>query len=255
LNATALLSAEEERELAEHVSHGDPAARDRLIRANLRLVVHLARSYLRRGLPLEDLIAEGNLGLMRAVEGFDAAAGARFGTYASFWIKQSIRAAVIKQGKPIRLPQYLVTLLTKWGRVAAALSERLGRPPAPEEVAEALGISGGRRAAAVHALDLTAMCTVADESEDGDDSPLARVVDERGKAAEDHLLEAEDLERAFAALGRLGDRQAAVLRQRFGLDSACPMTLSEIARGMGLTRERVRQIEKEALFQLVDECV
>src|SRR3954467_7628366 len=131
INDTPLLSAEQERELAERVAQGDPYAREHMVKANLRLVVNIARGYLGKGLSLEDLIEEGNLGLMRAVEGFDGLMETRFSTYASYWIKQSIRRAVMNNGKPIRLPAYMVSLLAKWKRVTAGLTERLGRGAAP----------------------------------------------------------------------------------------------------------------------------
>src|SRR5215469_8275151 len=141
INSTPLLSAEEERELAERVSMGDPYARDHMVKANLRLVVNIARGYLGKGLCLEDLIEEGNLGLMRAVEGFDGSMETRFSTYASYWIKQSIRRAVMNNGKPIRLPAYMVSLLSKWRRATAVLAERMGRAPTHEEVGKALKLS------------------------------------------------------------------------------------------------------------------
>ena len=127
INDTPLLSATEERELAVQVALGDPYAREHMVKANLRLVVNIARGYLGKGLSLEDLIEEGNLGLMRAVEGFDGMMETRFSTYASYWIKQSIRRAVMNHGKPIRLPAYMVSLLSKWRRASAVLADRLGR--------------------------------------------------------------------------------------------------------------------------------
>ena len=141
INDTPLLSAVEERELAERVNEGDPLAREHMVKANLRLVVNIARGYLGKGLNLEDLIEEGNLGLMRAVEGFDGTMDTRFSTYASYWIKQSIRRAVMNNGKPIRLPAYMVSLLAKWRRATAVLAERLGRAPTHEEVGKALRLS------------------------------------------------------------------------------------------------------------------
>src|SRR5579883_2798630 len=133
INDTPLLSAQEERDLAQRIAAGDPYAREQMVKANLRLVVNIARGYLGKGLGLEDLIEEGNLGLLRAVEGFDGAMETRFSTYASYWIKQSIRRAVMNNGKPIRLPAYMVTLLAKWKRATSGLTERLGRAPTPEE--------------------------------------------------------------------------------------------------------------------------
>src|SRR3954470_7612531 len=141
IDTTPLLDGDKEKELAYRIEEGDAEARDHLVRANLRLVVNIARGYLGRGLGLEDLIAEGNLGLMRAVEGFDGHMETRFSTYASYWIKQSIRRAVMNNGKPIRLPAYMVSLLAKWRRASAVLGERLGRPATPEEVGKALKLS------------------------------------------------------------------------------------------------------------------
>src|SRR5213596_2421084 len=135
INETPLLNAEEEKELAYRIEDGDSEARDRMVRANLRLVVNIARSYTGKGLGLQDLIAEGNLGLMRAVEGFDPAMNTRFSTYASYWIKQSIKRAVINTGKTIRIPAYMNELLVKWRRATAKLQDKLGRNPTNEEVA------------------------------------------------------------------------------------------------------------------------
>src|SRR5438477_2719091 len=135
INETPLLNAQEERDLAYKIEDGDNEARDQMVRANLRLVVNIARSYTGKGLGLQDLIEEGNLGLLRAVEGFDASMGTRFSTYASYWIKQSIKRALVNSAKTIRIPAYMVELLSKWRRASARLCEELGRTPTPEEVA------------------------------------------------------------------------------------------------------------------------
>src|SRR5216683_7096863 len=140
INETPLLSADEEKQLALRIEEGDSEARDHMVRANLRLVVNIARSYTGKGLGLQDLIAEGNLGLMRAVEGFDPAMNTRFSTYASYWIKQSIKRALVNTAKTIRIPAYMVELLVKWRRASAKLHLDLGRPPTPEEVAKTLGL-------------------------------------------------------------------------------------------------------------------
>src|ERR671926_662611 len=141
INETSLLNAEEEKQLAYRIEGGDSEARDRMVRANLRLVVNIARGYTGKGLSLQDLIEEGNLGLLRAVEGFDPAVGTRFSTYASYWIKQSIKRALVNTAKPIRIPAYMVELLAKWRRATAKLQEELGRAPTPEEVARVLGLA------------------------------------------------------------------------------------------------------------------
>ena len=140
INETALLTPQDEQDLAVAIGEGDIRARDRMVRANLRLVVNIARGYTGKGLGLQDLIEEGNLGLLRAVEGFDPAMGTRFSTYASYWIKQSIKRALINSAKTIRIPAYMVELLSKWRRASTRLSEELGRSPTPEEVARVLGL-------------------------------------------------------------------------------------------------------------------
>src|SRR5438552_7840195 len=140
INETALLSAEEEKLLALRIEEGDSEARDHMIRANLRLVVNIARSYIGKGLGLEDLVAEGNLGLLRAVEGFDPTMNTRFSTYASYWIKQSIKRAVVNTAKTIRVPAYMAELLSKWRRATNKLTDELGRTPTDEEVARMVGV-------------------------------------------------------------------------------------------------------------------
>src|SRR3989475_2191997 len=140
INETALLSADEEKQLAHRIEAGDGEARDRMVRANLRLVVNIARSYTGKGVGLQDLIEEGNLGLLRAVEGFDPNMNTRFSTYASYWIKQSIKRALVNTAKTIRIPAYMVELLAKWRRASAKLQDELGRPPTHEEVAMSLDL-------------------------------------------------------------------------------------------------------------------
>src|SRR5204863_7922716 len=140
INETALLTAAEEKELAYRIEVGDAAARDRMVRANLRLVVNIARGYTGKGLALQDLIEEGNLGLLRAVEGFDPSMNTRFSTYASYWIKQSIKRALVNTAKTIRIPAYMVELLAKWRRATNQLTDELGRPPTNEETARFMGL-------------------------------------------------------------------------------------------------------------------
>ncbi len=251
INNTPLLSAEEERELAERVALGDPCARDHMVKANLRLVVNIARGYLGKGLCLEDLIEEGNLGLMRAVEGFDGMMDTRFSTYASYWIKQSIRRAVMNNGKPIRLPAYMVSLLSKWKRVTTGLTERLGRPPTLDEVGKVLRLSKkkvGIVAKAIQVNNLTPHAEGSDEDSVALDDVLT---DERSRTPDDLLIEADDLDRIFKRISQLEEREATVIRMRFGLAPFVPMTLREVGENLGLTRERVRQLESQALMKLV----
>lgn len=250
INDTPLLTAAEESELAARVAEGDPRARDRMVKANLRLVVNIARGYLGKGLCLEDLIEEGNLGLMRAVEGFDGTMETRFSTYASYWIKQSIRRAVMNNGKPIRLPAYMVSLLAKWKRVTATLTDRLGRPPSPDEVGKTLRLSKKKVGIVAKAIQVNALTP---HSEHADDDGFALddvLTDERCKAPDALLIEADDLERILTQLDELDEREATVIRMRFGLEPYLPMTLREVGENLSLTRERVRQLENQALAKL-----
>ncbi len=251
INDTPLLSAQEERELAERVAMGDPLAREHMVKANLRLVVNIARGYLGKGLNLEDLIEEGNLGLMRAVEGFDGMMSTRFSTYASYWIKQSIRRAVMNNGKPIRLPAYMVSLLSKWRRATAVLAERLGRAPSHEEVGKALRLSKKKMGIVAKAIRVNNLTPHSENFEDSGPALDDVLADERNKGAETQLIEADDLDRIFEFLGSLEDREATVIRMRFGLDSYNAMTLREVGENLGLTRERVRQLESHALQKLM----
>jgi RNA polymerase primary sigma factor len=256
INATPLLTAEEERSLASRVLEGDPYAREHMVKANLRLVVNIARGYLNKGLSLEDLIEEGNLGLMRAVEGYDGTMDTRFSTYASYWIKQSIRRSVMNHGKPIRLPAYMVSLLSKWRRVSVVLTDRLGRTPTPEEIGKALRLSKKKVGIVAKAIKVNNLTPRAEGSDEDGGFVIDDVLtDERIRPPDDVLGEADDLERIFARISQLEDREATVIRMRFGLEPYSPMTLREIGENLGLTRERVRQLESLALARLVDTLV
>lgn len=249
INETKLLSADEERELAERIADGDVRARDRMVRANLRLVVNIARGYTGKGLGLQDLIEEGNLGLLRAVEGFDPAVGTRFSTYASYWIKQSIKRSLINSAKTIRIPAYMVELLSKWRRASARLTEELGRTPTPEEIARLLGLPKKKLPIIKKAIRIYNSTPQTDQAEVGW-SLGELVMDERAKTPEDELLETDILTHILDMLDTLESREATVLRMRFGLDTFDPHTLKEIGEQLNLTRERVRQIETEALKKL-----
>ncbi len=251
INETSLLSADEEQELADRIADGDVRARDRMVRANLRLVVNIARGYTGKGLSLQDLIEEGNLGLLRAVEGFDPAMGTRFSTYASYWIKQSIKRALINSAKTIRIPAYMVELLSKWRRANARLTEELGRTPTPEEVARVLGLQRKKLPIIKKAIRIYNSTPQTDQAEAGW-SLGEMVMDERMKTPEDELLEHDVLKHVLGMLDTMDPREATVLRMRFGLNDTEPHTLKEIGQRLGLTRERVRQIETEALNKLAD---
>ncbi|NLE37030.1 MAG: RNA polymerase sigma factor RpoD/SigA [Pirellulaceae bacterium] len=249
INETQLLSADDEQELAAAIGRGDIQARDRMVRANLRLVVNIARGYTGKGLGLQDLIEEGNLGLLRAVEGFDPAMGTRFSTYASYWIKQSIKRALINTAKTIRIPAYMVELLSKWRRASTRLAEELGRTPTPEEVARVLGLPRKKLPIIKKAIRIYNLTPQTDQAEAGW-SLGEMVMDERARTPEDELVEHDNLTHVMRQLNIMDQREATVLRMRFGLDDNEPRTLKEIGQTLGLTRERVRQIETEALAKL-----
>jgi RNA polymerase primary sigma factor len=251
INETPLLTAEDEQQLAARIADGDAEARDRMVRANLRLVVNIARGYSGKGLGLQDLIEEGNLGLLRAVEGFDPAVGTRFSTYASYWIKQSIKRALINSSKTIRIPAYMVELLSKWRRANTRLSEELGRTPTPEEIARILGLPKKKLPIIKKAIRIYNSTPQTDQTEAGW-SLGEMVMDERMKSPEDELLESDVLKHVLEMIETLDPREATVLRMRFGLGEMEPHTLKEIGEELGLTRERVRQIETEALKRLAD---
>ena len=251
INEMALLTADEEKDLARQIAVGNTGARDQMVRANLRLVVNIARGYSGKGLGLQDLIEEGNLGLLRAVEGFDPAMGTRFSTYASYWIKQSIKRALINTGKTIRIPAYMVELLSKWRRATARLTEELGRSPTPEEVARVLGLAKKKLPIIKKAIKIYNATPQTDQSEAG--WTLGdMVMDERQLTPDDALVESDCLHHVMDMLTTMDQREATVLKMRFGLENHEPRTLKEIGEQLGLTRERVRQIETEALNKMAD---
>jgi RNA polymerase primary sigma factor len=249
INETSLLSSEDEHQLALAIGAGDTQARDRMVRANLRLVVNIARGYTGKGLSLQDLIEEGNLGLLRAVEGFDPGIGTRFSTYASYWIKQSIKRALINSAKTIRIPAYMVELLSKWRRASTRLADELGRTPTPEEVARVLGLPRKKLSIIKKAIRIYNLTPQTDQAEAGW-SLGEMIMDERMRTPEDELVENDNLVHVLQQLETMDQREATVLRMRFGLDGHSPRTLKEIGETLSLTRERVRQIETEALNKL-----
>ncbi len=249
INETPLLNADEEKHLARAIESGDTEARDQMVRANLRLVVNIARGYTGKGLALQDLIEEGNLGLLRAVEGFDPNMNTRFSTYASYWIKQSIKRALVNTAKTIRIPAYMVELLAKWRRATNKLNDELGRPPTPEEIAKLLGLPKKKLNIIKKAIRVYNSAPQNDQGDAGW-SIEEMLHDSRAKTPDNEMVETDDLKHVMILLEKMEPREATVLRMRFGLNDEEPKTLKEIGECLGLTRERVRQIESEALAKL-----
>jgi RNA polymerase primary sigma factor len=244
-----LLTVQEEIDLAAKIKQGDRKAREHMIKANLRLVVKIAHDYDGLGLPLLDLINEGNIGLMKAVERFDPAKGGKLSTYAAWWIKQSIKRALANQSKTIRLPVHLVDKISRMRRIAAKLHEVFGREPTDEELGEQLGVSAFRvsqlRNASIRPASLDAPI--------GDDetNTFAEVVeDERADDPYQKFEEKTVISMLGELLTRLEPREQMILRYRFGLDGGTEKTLEDVGAKFGVTRERIRQIQNLALAKL-----
>ncbi|MGC6464431.1 MAG: sigma-70 family RNA polymerase sigma factor [Akkermansiaceae bacterium] len=249
ISQTPLLTPQEEVELAAHIKKGDKEARTLMIKANLRLVVKIAQDYANYGLPLADLISEGNIGLMKAVERFDPAKGGKLSTYGSWWIKQSIKRALANQSKTIRLPVHMVDKIAKMRRISNMLTEALGREPTDEELSEETGIPMKKLSLLKRAAQRpTSLDAPVNEGEGtsyaeiiGDEravDPLSALTDKNMFGQLDELLEVLD------------ERESQIIDARFGLNGKNPMTLEEVGREFGVTRERIRQLQNIALEKM-----
>ena len=244
-----LLQSDEEKELAQRMSEGDIAAKNRLSEANLRLVVSIAKRYVGRGMQFLDLIQEGNLGLMKAVEKFDYTKGFKFSTYATWWIKQSITRAIADQARTIRIPVHMVETINKTGRVSRQLLQTLGREPTTAEIAEKMGITEEK----VIEIQKIAQDPVSLEKPIGEeeDSHLGDFIEDNTSASPAEKAETRMLkEHLLEVLSTLTPRENEVIRKRYGLDDSRPKTLEEVGREFNVTRERIRQIEAKALRKL-----
>jgi RNA polymerase primary sigma factor len=246
---TKLLTIQEENELAARIKKGDKKARERMIKANLRLVVKIAREYEDYGMPLLDLINEGNIGLMKAVERFDPAKGAKLSTYSSWWIKQAIKRALANQSKTIRLPVHVVDKLFHMRHASMKLHEVLGREPTDEELGDELGLTAQK----VAQLRTAAIRPASLEAPLGDDesSRISDVVrDESAETPYDQLEDKTNTSMLRELVATLDSREAEILRYRFGLDGDPEKTLEEVGQKFKVTRERIRQIQNVALAKL-----
>jgi RNA polymerase primary sigma factor len=244
-----LLTPAEEIALAKRIKKGDEAAREHMIKANLRLVVKIARDYEGQGLPLLDLINEGNIGLMKGVERFDPTKGAKLSTYASWWIKQAIKRALSNQSKTIRLPDHVVDKLANIRRAEVKLHEMLDREPTDEELADFLRLDV-RRVKIYRQASKAPVSLDAPLSDDDSDQVSEIVADPNAAAPFERLVKETDTALLKEVLAGLTDREKAILAMRFGLNDGVEKTLEEIGKVFGVTRERIRQIESEALKKL-----
>ena len=255
IDEASLLSFDEEQDLGKLiVGENDPLARERLVRSNLRLVVNIAKKYAGRGMSLGDLIEEGNLGLIRAVDYFDPNRGVRFSTYAAWWIKQSIKRALLENVQPVHIPTYMVALINQWRHTATELESTLGRNVSVEEMAKVMKLPLRKAKVINRIVEALSSASESLGSEDMEDDQMleALLEDQNGGRPEDALEALEEKVKAIKLLNDIEPREAEVLRLHYGLSGGRPMTLKEIGERMDLTRERIRQIRRDALTRLYE---
>jgi len=249
IQRTPLLNAEEEKALARKVEQGDRAARNKMIEANLRLVVKIAKRYLNRGLPFLDLIEEGNLGLMKAVERFSLEKECRFSTYATWWIRQSIERALVNQSRTIRLPVHVSDDISRMLKVSRQMSQELHREPSVQELAETMQIKPMHIRRLMILLKRT--CSIDTPIGDGNDFFLVDTIEDSSAISPSELLEnINRYEQIAEHFDKLTESEKTILGLRFGLDDQDPQTLDTIGQSFGVTRERIRQIEAKSLEKL-----
>ena len=249
IQKSRLLTAEDERELAGLIAEGDASARERMIESNLRLVVKIAKRYMNRGLPFLDLIEEGNMGLIKAVEKFKISKGCRFSTYATWWIRQSIERALVNQSRTIRLPVHVADDINKLVKINRELIQRLKRDPSDEEIAEAMGSNPAH----VRKMMILVKKTYSIEHPMGDNEDYSLIDTIEDKTQSDPGNMIEDLDRfthVMEWMEELNENEREILAMRFGLDDREPQTLDTIGQKFGVTRERIRQIEAKSLMKL-----
>jgi len=249
ISKTPLLTAEEEVQLAGRIKLGDEKARAHMISANLRLVVKIAQDYANYGMPVTDLISEGNIGLMKAVERFDPEKGGKLSTYAAWWIKQSIKRALANQSKTIRLPVHMVDKIAKMRRISAMMTESMGREPTDEELSEEIGVPRRKLAMLRQASHRPASLDA--PINDGEATEFGEVIQDDHAENPFEMLSDKNLHSELdELLDCLDDRERRIIDERFGLDGQKAMTLEEVGHEFGVTRERIRQLQNSALQKM-----
>lgn len=255
IDEASLLTVEQEHSLGKLVvEENDPQAREQLVRSNLRLVVNIAKKYVGRGMSLGDLIEEGNLGLIKAVDYFNPDYGTRFSTYAAWWIKQSIKRALLANVQPVHIPTYMVALMNQWRHTTSELQNRLGRTLDVEEMAEIMHLSLRKAKIIYHIVEILSSVKDTSGSDNADDNQVFEetLPDQNAGKPEDTLVADEERTKVLGLLNEIEPREADVLRSHYGLGGYKPMTLKQIGKQLGLTRERIRQIQRSALTKLYD---